>query len=136
MTITYVKENLYSDINLDVGVNVKPLVVTGDSALLNTIMVILRTIPRTRCFRPTFGSRVWYLLQQPASSLNALRLKIMIKSDIEQWQPYVKVDLSNTKVTPFAGGDGYNVLISCSNQLLGTSTSSVLSLQRRNVNAV
>jgi len=102
----------YADINTYVGVNNKPVVLTGDDAVINGIINILLVPRRTRKFRANFGSWVSWFLHQPVHPANAVRLRNQLQAELNTWMPLTQFQLADIRVTPYRNGTGYHLSIS------------------------
>jgi phage baseplate assembly protein W len=72
-----------------------------DVALLgDSILVIIKTIPGERPFRPTFGCYVVRLLFANMSTAASMRARTEARRAIETWEPRVIVDDIITTVSP------------------------------------
>lgn len=102
----------YADVNSYVGVNIKPVVLFDDDAVINSIVNVLLCPRRTRKFRPGYGSSLSYYLHRPVTSSNAVAIRDVLVMEINRWVPFVSLRTTDIKVTPLKGGYGYNLSIS------------------------
>lgn len=61
------------------------------------IINLIRTIPGERRMNPTFGCRLWNITFEQNDSFIPTKIESIIKEDISQWIPGVKVETVDVK---------------------------------------
>lgn len=114
---------VYSDANLDVGVDSSLELVYNEDAINKSIVTILGTRRGTRVFRRGFGSYIYDLLFDPMDSATVTRIRREIIDAIERWEP--RISLEKTEVIPDYPEQQYFVELEYRIPALGNKTSSV-----------
>ena len=60
-------------------------------------------------FEPTYGSDLYYFLQEPIDETTSFNIRTSIITTIQKWEPRVEVDLANTIVEPDLSLPGYRL---------------------------
>lgn len=76
------------------------VLVSDDTALRQSLRIIIFTIPGERVMRPTFGCEIHSLVFAPANEETAALAERFIREAVERWEP--RVNLTDVTVTPGA----------------------------------
>ncbi len=114
---------LWSDINANVGIDGKPLVITDIADIETSMENILRCPLGSRGWWPTFGSELPFILWENVNSRNAQRIRVASIQAIRTWEKRVTVLSGSTYVTPNSANTGYLVQIGYVINATGTATS-------------
>lgn len=62
-------------------------------------------------FEPSYGSDLYYFLQEPIDDTTSFNIRTSIITTIQKWEPRVEVDQANTIVQPDLSLPGYRLSI-------------------------
>lgn len=62
-------------------------------------------------FEPTYGSNLYYFLQEPIDETTSYKLRMSIITTIQTWEPRIEIDLSKTTVIPDLTLPGYRLTL-------------------------
>lgn len=102
---------IWSDINANVLMNGKPLLITNLDAISGAIYNILRCPIGTRTLHPTFGSILPFILWEQISKQSAGRMRVGAIEAIEQWEKRILPIPSDTFVIPSSRFVGYDIQV-------------------------
>jgi hypothetical protein len=80
--------------------------VDDDTAIRQSIYVIIHTVPGERVMRPEFGCEIHSLIFAPANYQTASLAELYVREALERWEP--RIILHEVEVTP--GGSQYGEL--------------------------
>jgi hypothetical protein len=72
--------------------------VGGDTAIRQSIRIIVFTVPGERVMRPDFGCLIHELIFDPANHETAITAERYVRDALEQWEP--RIDLEEVQVEP------------------------------------
>jgi len=102
---------MYLDINSNLGINAKPELLSGMDDINNSIQNILQCPVGTRPWQRDYGSRLYEMLQEPVDAITATSIEMGVVQAIQRWEPRIKLDSANTRVSALSDNTGYNVEI-------------------------
>jgi phage baseplate assembly protein W len=76
------------------------VLVSDDTAIRQSLRIIIFTIPGERVMRPTFGCEIHSLVFAPANEETAALAERFVREAVERWEP--RVTLTDVTVTPGA----------------------------------
>lgn len=65
--------------------------VDGDTAIRQSIYLIIMTVPGERVVRPTFGCRIHELIFDPINAQTAITAERYVQEAIHRWEPRIEV---------------------------------------------
>jgi len=80
--------------------------VDGDTAIKQSIYVIIHTVPGERVMHPDFGCEIHSLIFHPANEQTAAIAERYVREALERWEPRIK--LKEINISP--GGSEYGEL--------------------------
>lgn len=103
------------DVNTCFGQNNLPERLPDEQSVLYCSLYNLLNCPvgdRGGLFEPEYGSDLYYFLQEPCTTTTAQSIRTSILATLGKWEPRIRLDPTNTTVTPMPSEDGYYVRIS------------------------
>jgi len=81
------------------GIQLSP----AEQSVEESILLILRTHPGERVYRPTFGSRLAELAFAPINTQTLLLLRLYVEEALEMWEPRIWLESVVAEPTPDQG---------------------------------
>jgi uncharacterized protein len=78
--------------------------VDGDTAIKQSIQVIIYTIPGERVMHPEFGCELHSLIFHPANEQTAATAERYVREALERWEP--RINIKELTVVPGSGSRG------------------------------
>lgn len=101
------------DVNSKFTQNNQPDRIPDGPAIINSLYNLFNCPigSRGRIFQPTYGSDWVRFLQEPIDTVTSNKMQISTIQAIQQWEPRITVDNSNSYVNPNYSLPGYDVRI-------------------------
>lgn len=119
----------YIDINTNVGLTIKPDLLTELAAVKNSIFNILMTPLGTRYRLPEFGSALLWIIGEPKDLTTENQIRNAVVRAIQRWETRVTVDINSVQIKSI-GVTGYGIEIPF--MLNGTNAYASLTLNVEN----
>lgn len=115
----------WKDVNSQFTVNTYPDILPDDLAISNSLYNLFNCSigARGRIFSPLYGSLWYQYLQEPIDAQTANSMWISMVQSIAKWEPRIKLNYSQTSITPDFSIPGYAVIITGSNPISGQTIS-------------
>ena len=107
---TRIENTVYLDVNTQFGLNGLRELVPNELAINNSLYNLLTTPLRSRKWRPTYGSQLPHLLQEPADSITAALVLNATFQAVKVWEPRI-IMLPESTVDVIPPGIGFRVRI-------------------------
>jgi phage baseplate assembly protein W len=120
------------DVNSQFTVNAQPDRLPDSQAISNSLFNLFNCEigGRGRIFQPTYGSGLYWYLQEPLDQITANKLNIATIQAIQRWEPRILVDNSNSYVNPNYNLPGYDVRIAFTVLLTSQKSQVTFQLQK------
>jgi phage baseplate assembly protein W len=89
---------MYKDINASYTLNSLPAYLEDMNVIAQSISRLFSTKIGSTPFKRSFGSYLWNLLFEN-STLDAYQIEMLIYQDISNWEPRIKINPNNVKLT-------------------------------------
>ena len=79
--------------------------VDGDTAIRQSIYLIIMTVPGERVVRPTFGCRIHELIFDPINAQTAITAERYVQEAIHRWEPRIEIVDLNVSLGDYDHGE-------------------------------
>lgn len=100
---------IYVDVNTLFGINARPELLNNVAAINNSLYNLMSCPIGQRPFLRAYGSRLPFLLQEPADEITASEIRLDLYQSIRRWEPRITLDSQNSSVALLPTKDGFAV---------------------------